>query len=60
MISSSAGELAPVFNAMLENATRICDATFGHLWLSEGNVFRTVALHGPPAALSKICDRGHS
>ena len=30
---------------MLENATRICEATFGHLWLFEGNAFRGVAVH---------------
>jgi GAF domain-containing protein len=45
VISRSPGELEPVFNAMLENATRICEATFGHLWLFEGNAFRGVAVH---------------
>jgi GAF domain-containing protein len=46
VISSSAGELEPVFNAMLENATRICEATFGGLFLLEGaTLFRTVAIH---------------
>ena len=44
VISSSPGELEPVFNAMLENATRICEAKFGHLFLSEGGDFRVVAL----------------
>ncbi len=51
VISSSPGELEPVFNAMLENATRICDAKFGFLWLSEGDGFRAVALHRVPLAL---------
>jgi two-component system NtrC family sensor kinase len=46
VISSSPGELEPVFNAMLANATRICEATFGHLWLFEGSVFRAVAVYG--------------
>jgi two-component system, NtrC family, sensor kinase len=46
VISRSPGELEPVFNAMLANAIRICEATFGHLWLFEGNVFRAVAVHG--------------
>ena len=45
VISSSPGELEPVFNAMLANATRICEATFGNLLLREGPVFRSVAVH---------------
>ena len=46
VISSSPGELEPVFEAMLENATRICEAKFGNLFLFEGNCFRAVAVHG--------------
>jgi class 3 adenylate cyclase/putative methionine-R-sulfoxide reductase with GAF domain len=46
VISSSPGDLEPVFAAMLENAVRICDAKFGNLWLREGNKFRIVAVHG--------------
>jgi two-component system, NtrC family, sensor kinase len=45
VISSSAGELEPVFNALLSNATRLCEASFGNLFLREGPVFRPVALH---------------
>ena len=45
VISSSPGELEPVFNAMLENATSICEATFGNLFLCEGPIFRSVAVH---------------
>ncbi len=45
VISSSPGELEPVFNAMLANATRTCEATFGNLFLCEGPVFRSVAVH---------------
>src|SRR5262249_25816194 len=50
VISSSPGELEPVFNAMLENAVRICSAKFGHLWLREGDTFRIGATHGAPQA----------
>jgi two-component system NtrC family sensor kinase len=45
VISSSPGELEPVFNAMLANATRICEANYGNLFLREGNIFRAVAVH---------------
>ena len=53
VISSSPGELEPVFEAMLANATRICEAKFGVLFLSEGDAFRTVALHGAPPAYAE-------
>jgi two-component system NtrC family sensor kinase len=46
VISSSPGDLEPVFQAMLANATRICEAKFGALWLAEGDGFRAAALHG--------------
>jgi GAF domain-containing protein len=51
VISGSPGELKPVFDAMLENATRICDASYGAMWLRDGNRFRNAAFHGalPPA-----------
>jgi two-component system, NtrC family, sensor kinase len=50
VISSSAGKLEPVFQAMLENATRICEAKFGDLYFREGNAFRMVATHNAPPA----------
>ncbi len=48
VISSSPGELEPVFEAMLANATRICDAKFGNLWLRQDNGFLVAATHGIP------------
>ncbi|OLB68809.1 MAG: hypothetical protein AUI16_30790 [Alphaproteobacteria bacterium 13_2_20CM_2_64_7] len=46
VISSSPGELQPVFEAMLGNATRLCEASYGAMWLCEGDDFRTAAIHG--------------
>ena len=48
VISSSPGELHPVFDAMLQNAVRICEAKFGNLWVREGDKFRIVAINGGP------------
>ena len=48
VISSSPGDLPPVFATMLANATRICAAKFGTLYLREGDGFRTVAIHNAP------------
>jgi GAF domain-containing protein len=50
VISSSPGELEPVFQAMLENARRICEAKFGALYRCEGDALRAVAMHGAPQA----------
>jgi two-component system NtrC family sensor kinase len=50
VVSSSPGELEPVFLAMLENATRICHAEFGTLYLRETDAFRAVAIHNAPSA----------
>jgi GAF domain-containing protein len=59
VISSSPGELEPVFQAMLANATRLCEASYGALWLCEGEAFRCVALHGAlPAAFAAEQRRG--
>jgi two-component system, NtrC family, sensor kinase len=54
VISSSPGELEPVFQAMLANAVRLCDAKFGVLNLYEGGVFRTVAVHNVPPAYAEM------
>jgi GAF domain-containing protein len=50
VISSSPGDLQPVFEAMLENAVRICDAKFGNIYRFDGDTLRVVAAHGTPAA----------
>src|SRR4029450_2876284 len=53
VISSSPGELQPVFRAMLESATRICEAKFGSMYLREGDAFRIVAMHNAPPAFAE-------
>jgi class 3 adenylate cyclase len=53
VISSSPGDLQPVFRAMLENAVRICEAGLGHLYLFQGNTLRTVASHNVPPAFAE-------
>src|SRR5271169_3656768 len=50
VISSFAGELDPVFQAILANATRICEAKFGALYLKMGDGFRATAMHNAPPA----------
>ena len=50
VISSSPGELKPVFATMLENAVRICAAKFGTLYLKEGDGFRAAVTHNAPPA----------
>src|ERR1700738_123874 len=58
VISSSPGELEPVFQAMLANATRICQAQFGTLNLFDGEAFRTVALQNAPHEYAEKYLRG--
>ena len=54
VISSSPGELQPVFQAMLENAVRICDARFGTLFRFDGELADRVASVGTPVRLSNF------
>jgi GAF domain len=56
-ISTSPGELQPVFRAMLENAVRICEAKFGVLYLNEGDAFRVAAMRNAPAAFAELRKR---
>src|SRR5260370_31407591 len=51
VISTSSGELVPGFETMLANAVRICEATFGNMYLRDGEVFRIAAAHNTPPAL---------
>jgi two-component system NtrC family sensor kinase len=53
VISSSPGDLEPVFEAMLANAVRICEAKYGTLYLHEGTTFRLAATNGLPLAVAE-------
>ena len=57
VISSSPGELEPVFQAMLEQATRVCDAKFGILFRYEGGLFHPVASLDLPPAFADFMDK---
>ena len=57
VISSSPGELEPVFRAMLDNAVRICAAKFGTLYVREGDGFRAMAIHNAPSAYAEVRKR---
>ena len=50
VISSSPSDLEPVFQAMLANAVRICEANFGTLFVVDGDEYRTAAGHNMPSA----------
>ncbi|WP_439364162.1 GAF domain-containing protein [Bradyrhizobium sp. DASA03005] len=52
IISSSPGDLSPVFDKMLENATRVCGAEFGSMNLLEGDMLRQVALYNAPSSFA--------
>ena len=54
VISSSPGALEPVFQTMLENATRICEANFGVIYQREGEAFRVMAMHNVPAEYAEM------
>src|SRR5689334_5192598 len=54
VISSSPGELEPVFNTLLENAVRICGAQLGNLALYDGRNMRVAAMHNPPPAYQEL------
>jgi GAF domain-containing protein len=53
VISSSAGDVEPVFRAILENGVRLCGAMFGNFYLREGDGFRVAAMHNAPPAYAE-------
>ena len=57
VISSSPGDLELIFQAMLENATRICEAKFGFVFRFDGNTFDVEAHVGTPPELAEYIDR---
>ena len=57
VISRSSGDVGPVFESVLANATRICGAKFGTLFLCEGDAVRVVAFHNAPNALAELWRR---
>src|SRR5262249_50067950 len=57
VISSSPGELQPVFDAMLERATRVCEANFGILFRFEHGTARPIAMIGVPQAYVDFAQR---
>ena len=54
VVSSSPGDLQPVFAAMLENALRICGANFGNLLIYESDAYRVVPMHNAPEAYASL------
>jgi hypothetical protein len=57
VISSSPADPKPVFEAMLEHATRVCGANFGVLFRYEGSLFHPAALHDVPPAYADFLSR---
>jgi hypothetical protein len=60
VISNSPGELEPVFETMLQNAARLCEAKFGTLYLCEGDALRIVAAYNVPPALPRYAAAARS
>ena len=57
VISSSPGDLEPVFATMLEKAVRICDAKFGNVYRRDGDGFQLVATHNAPPGYAEARKR---
>jgi signal transduction histidine kinase len=54
VISRSPGDLQPVFDVMLKNARRICDAEFGNIYRWDGEALHLIASHNTPAAFAQF------
>jgi hypothetical protein len=54
VISSSSGDLEPVFATILENAGKICDAKFGNIYRWDGDALHLIATHNTPPAFAEF------
>jgi hypothetical protein len=57
LLSGSHGDLNCLFDTILSNATKLCQANFGTLFLYEGDAFRVVAQHNAPPAYAELRQR---
>src|SRR5215472_9511027 len=58
VINSSPGDLAPVFEAILENALSLCEVDIGVLWTHDGEMVHAAAIRGAPPALTEFLRQG--
>jgi GAF domain-containing protein len=56
-VNAHPGDLAPVFEALMDHATRLCEGAFGDLWIHDGTMFRLAAVRGAPPAFAEFLAR---